>query len=717
MATAALTLLEYAAGQSFGLDEALIRGAAPIPTTALPGRMGINTAVCFILSGASLALLRHEARSLRLLSQGLAVAAATIAATAVVGYGYSVHSLSGLGSYTQMALHTAAMFVALGVGIISGHDAEGIGRVLSHPGPGAMLARWLLPVVLIAPFLLGCARLEGERAGWYGTEIGVAMLVIATSLSLAGTVLAFASRVDRIDEARRRAEREVRTADERMRFALDATGTAVWEVNTSTDRVAWSGTMASLFGVSEEDAPRSQSAMLSRVHSDDRAAVQEFLRRALGGEGRPVVEFRTAWPDGTTHWIHTRAQAVDPGAGQHGTLLGVSLDVTDRRSLEEQLCHSQKLEAIGHLAGGVAHDLNNVLTAILGFSDIILSQPGLDAEMRSEVEEISKAGDRASRIIRQLLAFGRRQVLRPTVLDMNALVGDLQRMLKPLVREDVRLELRLHENIGRVKADPIQIEQIIVNLVVNARDAMSEGGTLTIETANATLDESYQQRHAPVVPGEYVMLSVTDTGAGMDAQTRQRIFEPFFTTKAVGKGTGLGLATVFGIVKQSGGYIWVYSEPGCGATFKVYLRRVHETVAPMSAPSEISSSVRVTETILVVEDDPVVRALARRLLEQRGYKVLEAGEPAAALSVARSFAGRIHLLLSDVIMPGHVGGSLFEQLARDRPGLRVLYMSGYADETIVRQGLLIEGTPFMEKPFTAAALADRVRGILDRPAA
>ena len=332
------------------------------------------------------------------------------------------------------------------------------------------------------------------------------------------------------------------------------------------------------------------------------------------------------------------------------------------------------------------------------------------------MSEIRKAADRATRLTQQLLAFSRRQILQPKVLDINGLIGELKPMLRRLVFENIELVVSPTPATGLIRIDPTQFEQILVNLIVNARDAMVQGGKLTIETADVRLDPAYQQRHLPVVPGHYVMLAVSDTGAGMDAATRHRIFEPFFTTKGAGKGTGLGLATVYGIVKQSDGYIWVYSEPGRGTTFKIYLPRVmHGAASPKGLATEHLALTRGWETIFVVEDDEGLRRLARRALESSGYRLLEAGNPREAVQTASEYAGPIHLLLSDVVMPESEGAPLIDRLTAARPGLRVLYMSGYPDETIVHHGVLEEGVPFLQKPFTPQALARKVRDVLDAP--
>jgi PAS domain S-box-containing protein len=389
-------------------------------------------------------------------------------------------------------------------------------------------------------------------------------------------------------------------------------------------------------------------------------------------------------------------------------------DVSERNQLEQQLRQAQKMEAVGRLAGGIAHDFNNLLTAIFGYADLLAEDLPPDSPGQTDVKEIRTAATRASALTRQLLAFSRQQVLQPVVLNVIDVVGDLENMLQRLLGADVELEAHFAADVGNIRADQGQLEQVILNLAVNARDAMPTGGKLTIETANVELDEHYAQTHRPVVPGRYVMIAVSDTGIGMDAATQARIFEPFFTTKEPGKGTGLGLATAYGIVKQSGGYIWVYSEVGRGATFKIYLPRVDAPTEIVAVPPELGT-VAGTETILVAEDDPLLLPLARDVLKRLGYTVLEARTPADAMAVAQAHKGIIHLLVSDVVMPGESGLQLARRLLEVRPNLRVLYISGYSDEAIVRHGLLDPGTIFLQKPFSPAALARKVRELLDAP--
>jgi CheY-like chemotaxis protein len=385
-------------------------------------------------------------------------------------------------------------------------------------------------------------------------------------------------------------------------------------------------------------------------------------------------------------------------------------DITNQRQLEAQLAQAQKMEAIGRLAGGVAHDFNNLLTVILSYSELLLEDLPVDSADRDDVTQIRKAAQGASELTRQLLAFSRQQVLQPKVVDLNASVSGIERLLARVLREDIRLRCTLAPDAGTIRVDPGQLEQVIMNLAVNARDAMPSGGMLTVETANVDLDAAYLQAHPMAKPGRYVMLAVTDTGMGMDAATQARIFEPFFTTKDVGKGTGLGLATVQGIVQQSGGFIWVYSEPDHGTVFKIYLPRVDEPASREDAAA--AEDVRGSETILVVEDVPAVRAVTREMLKRYGYQILEAADGMTALQVAADFKDPIHLLLTDVVMPDLSGRDLAESFRTSRPATRVLFMSGYTDDAVVRHGILQEGISYLQKPFTPASLAKKVRTVL-----
>jgi PAS domain S-box-containing protein len=391
-------------------------------------------------------------------------------------------------------------------------------------------------------------------------------------------------------------------------------------------------------------------------------------------------------------------------------------DISERRVLEQQLRQSQKMEAIGRLAGGVAHDFNNLLMVICGYSEFLLERVGSDPKLRVPAQEIANAADRATSLTRQLLAFSRKQMLAPKVVDLNAIVTENLKMLTRMIGEDIELVMVPGPELGAVKADPGQIEQVIMNLAVNARDAMPHGGKLTIETANVTVDEEYARSHAPIMVGQYVMLAISDTGVGMDAETQSHIFEPFFTTKGL-KGTGLGLSTVYGIIKQSGGYIWVDSEPGKGTSFKIHLPRVSATGEPIIAEPRVTAakSEQPRETILLVEDETELRRLVHQYLEHQGYTVLVAADGAEAIELANAHPGPIHMLLSDVIMPGMNGRELARRLSASRAEIKVLYMSGYTENVIAQKGTLEEGITLLEKPFTLATLKAKVREKLASP--
>jgi len=447
------------------------------------------------------------------------------------------------------------------------------------------------------------------------------------------------------------------------------------------------------------------------VHPEDQAFVKEQLTEAVRRSGDPVaVHARVRHKDGSWRLLEgvlTNLQDTDMRG-----IVGNYRDITDRRRLEEQLRQSQRMEVVGRLAGGLAHDFNNILTAISAFTHLLLDDLPLQDPRRQNAEQIGKATDRAAVLTRQLLAYGRRQVLRPRVIDLNAVVAGTEKLLRPLIGEHIALATRLRPGLWAGRADPGQIEQVIINLAVNARDAMPQGGQLTIETANLRLDEAYASDHQPMSAGEYVMLAVSDTGSGMDKETQAHIFEPFFTTKPRGQGTGLGLATVYGIVKQSGGFIWVYSEPGHGTSFKCYLPRAAEAVeAP--EPASAASAAPGSETILLAEDEEAVRKAVRQTLTRHGYRVLETAGGPAALALVKSHPGPIHLLLTDVVMPGMSGRELADRLTADRPELRVLFMSGYTDDAVVRHGMLEPGLAYLQKPFCPDVLAEKVREVLD----
>ena len=511
---------------------------------------------------------------------------------------------------------------------------------------------------------------------------------------------------------RRTAEAALRDSEERYRTLVEGVRDIIFALSPE-------GTISSLNPAFETITGWRREAWVGQpferlVHPEDLPLALELLGRVVRGELRPASQFRvrTAKSDYRVGEFSATPQLHE---GRLVGILGIGRDVTERVQLEQQLRQAQKMEAVGRLAGGIAHDFNNILTAITGYADLLLEDLGATDPRRQDADEIHKAADRAAGLTRQLLAFSRQQVLQPTVLEVNKLVSDLEKMLRRLLGEDVALTTQLAPTTGRVKADPGQLEQVIMNLAVNARDAMPNGGKLTLETGNVDLDESYATDHYPARAGPFVMLAVSDTGTGMSEATQAHMFEPFFTTKEKGKGTGLGLATVYGIVKQSGGFIWVYSEVGHGTTFKLYLPRVQELAERASQPAQTPArAARGTETVLVVEDEAPVRSVARQVLERHGYTVLEAPSAEAALDIATRYSGAIHLLLTDVVMPGLNGRELATRLADLRPDARVIFMSGYTDDAVTRHGVLEPGSAYVQKPFTPDAIARKVREVLDR---
>jgi PAS domain S-box-containing protein len=445
--------------------------------------------------------------------------------------------------------------------------------------------------------------------------------------------------------------------------------------------------------------------LAEKYKNDDLRVLNEGIR--LEQEEQSVV-------NGRTRMVRVVKTPVLNVQGRVTGVLGIFWDITDQRALEAQLRHAQKMEAIGQLAGGVAHDFNNLLTVITGYSELLLQGLAADDASHRIVSEIRKAGERAARLTHQLLAFSRKQILAPVLLDLNAIVSDMEKMLRRLIGEDIELITVPDPALGRVKADPGQIEQVIVNLAVNARDAMPRGGKLTLATANVFLDEPYGRTHEEIAPGGYAMLAVADTGCGMDEETKSHLFEPFFTTKEVGKGTGLGLATVYGIVKQSGGHVEVDSRPGQGSTFKIFLPLAAEPDTGFAPQPADANHLQGRETILLVEDEVAVRRLALRILRQCGYTVMDAENGPEALSMVEAHAGPLDLLLTDVVMPRMSGRQLADQLLALRPQLKVLFLSGYTDDAIVRHGVQDTEVRFLQKPFTSASLARKVRQVLDQ---
>jgi two-component system cell cycle sensor histidine kinase/response regulator CckA len=453
---------------------------------------------------------------------------------------------------------------------------------------------------------------------------------------------------------------------------------------------------------------------LEQIHPDDLPEVLKAAKEAQhSGVGRRI-EYRMRRKDGVWLFLESTASAVRNAAGAVEKLVIVNRDISERRQLEEQLRQSQKMDAIGRLSGGVAHDFNNLLGVIIGYTEVLQDHIKEGDRLRVCVDQVLEAGKRAASLTRQLLAFSRQQVLEPKVLILNGVVSDMEKMLRRMIGEDVELTTRLDPALGKVRADQGQIEQVVMNLAVNARDAMPEGGKLSIETANTEMDQAFVKRYAyPVQTGAYILLTVSDTGTGMDHATRQRIFEPFFTTKEKGKGTGLGLSMVYGVVKQSGGYIDVDSTVGEGTCFRIYLPRINQDADVNATHINPPAALQGKETILLVEDEENLRTLTRNLLELYGYSVLEAVNGTEALTMSRQSTSAIHLLLTDIVMPGIGGRALAQKLSQERPDMKVVYMSGYTGQTIGGQAVLNPGAFFLQKPFTRENLARKIREALE----
>ena len=513
--------------------------------------------------------------------------------------------------------------------------------------------------------------------------------------------------------ARREAERARVDAEIKFRTLVEqvAAISYIAELGIQGEWIYVSPQIEAITGYTPEEWLSKSSEWLRHIPKEDHPIIVAAEEASLRGE-RFQAEYRVVRKDGSVIWVNDTAVVVS-GSDSHPVMEGIIVDITERKLLENQLQQSRRMEAVGRLAGGIAHDFNNLLTIIKGYAELALQRNGIQPELRADVMQVENAAERASMLIRQLLAFSRRQVLQPKVLDLNAIVLGLDKLLARLMGEHIEMVTRCGPKVGNVKADPAQVEQVIMNLVVNARDAMPKGGRLTVETDNVELDSTYARDHVTVKPGPYVMLAVSDTGMGMSPDTVAHIFEPFFTTKESGKGTGLGLSTVYGIVKQSGGYIWVYSEPGEGTTFKVYLPRVTEQLDTKSGQVEIAGTGKGTETILLVEDEEAVRELASTILTAKGYAVVAAQNTREAEEFSSKHKGEIHLLLTDIIMPGTSGRELAKRITARHPRTRVLYMSGYTDNVLAQGGVLEEGLSFLQKPFTPRALVQKVRDVLD----
>jgi PAS domain S-box-containing protein len=513
---------------------------------------------------------------------------------------------------------------------------------------------------------------------------------------------------------RKLADEKLRESEARHARAQSIARLGHWEEDLATGTLYWSDEVFRIFDIPAPSRPLTKEDFFRHVHADDHAAIRGALKRTLETGCEYNIDHRIVRPGGEVRHVHEHAEVIYDVSGSVVRFVGTVQDITEYKLLEERLLQSQKMEAVGRLAGGVAHDFNNLLTMIIGYGELLVSALDQRPELKKYAEEALHAADRAAALTQQLLALSRRQVIQPKVVDLNALVTRMETLLRRLAGENIALTTKLDPAPGCVRADPVQIEQVILNLAVNARDAMPQGGQLTLETANVLLPRDDTAAGRALAPGAYVMLAVRDTGIGMDSETMLRVFEPFFTTKGIGEGTGLGLSTVYGIVKQSNGEIFVESKPGRGAIFRVYLPRTAESGEPVTTVRTVSGASQGTETILLAEDEVGVRNLVTETLRRHGYQVLAANDPEEALRVARTHTHPIHLLVTDVIMPRMNGKQLADQVAALRPSIRVLYISGYHDDMIPLSGRPDGQVHFLRKPFTPAVLTRLIRDVLAR---
>ena len=523
-----------------------------------------------------------------------------------------------------------------------------------------------------------------------------------------------ASSIKRDVTDRKEAQAALAQSRERLQLALSAARMGTWHYDLSTGELNWDDNLKQLYGLDHQTSVQTREDFLQRVHQEDRAFVQDSLARALAAGGLEC-EFRIVPPDGKVRWVAEQGRVVrDAAAATPLYMTGVCMDVTERKVMEERLRQAQRMDSVGQLAGGIAHEANNMMSVILGCADYVLQRSDLPDPVRQDVDQIWRAAKRTAGVTQQLLAFSRRQMLQPQVLDLNATVRDLEPILARALGESRAVRMHLSPTLGSIRADPGQLEQVLLNLTLNARDAMGEGGRLTIETMNVVLDQTYAAAKPveTLQPGEYAALVVTDTGHGMDQATLSRVFEPFFTTKPVGQGTGLGLSTVYGIVKQSGGFIWVYSEPGLGTTFKLYFPIV-TPMASLASESEPAPAGRSEEVVLIAEDEPMVRSIMARTLRECGYTVLEAADGQEALELLETETRPVSLIVADVVMPDMGGQVMAARVAEQWPGVPVLFTSGYTGLDVVSRGLMEPGREFLQKPLAPETLARKVRDMVD----
>jgi len=686
-----------------------------IPT----GRMSPTTAATLLLAGAVVPMLVLGARTGRRrrflgdLAGCLGMIVAAGGAVFVLGYLHGNPLLYGTATI-PMAATTSLAVLMLGTGqvLAAGPDCFPL-RLFAGPSARARLLRAFVTTTVGVVIAIDLLRVY---APWIFSEddpfksgVSIAAFALVTGALIARVALKIGDDMDRSEEVRKQAEDKLRESEDRYRDLVEHSQDLICTHDLDGRILSVNPWASKVLGYAPDELlGMNFRVVLAPQVRDSFGKYMDEIKTHGTAQGLLLVQTRNGEQ---RIWEYKNSLRTD--GVTNPVVRGMAQDITERRNLEQRLHQSQRIEAVGRLAGGIAHDFNNLLTVINGYSELLLDQMKEESPLRKEVEEIKRAGDRAATLTRQLLAFSRQQVLQPKVLDLNEVVSHMDMMLRRLIGEDVEFRTVLGTDLRSVKADPGQIEQVVMNLVVNARDAMPGGGKLTIETSNVFLDEEYSHVHPPVQPGPYVMLAISDTGVGMDEETASKIFEPFFTTKERGKGTGLGLSTVYGIVKQSGGFIWVYSEPGKGSTFKVYFPRTEDRREVPDKGDPPVEDLRGGKTVLVVEDEESIRELAITILGQYGYAVLSAGDGEEALRIAGEHQGEVSLLLTDVVMPRMGGRELYERLRQLRPGIKVLYMSGYTDNAIVHQGVLDPGIAFLQKPCSPISMVRKVKDVLE----
>ena len=731
------TLFECGSGIDLGIDELLFTDHASRAAGLSPGRMSDATATCLSLLGLALLVARSRVRRPRVLSEALSALVMAIAFLVVLGYLFGVASLYGVWFFSTVAIHTALLLLGLALGTAMLHPEEGWLAEVLAPTAGGSMARALLLAAIPLPVLLAYVRLQGQKLELYGTEFGLGIMVFFTVALLTAAILWNARRLNRADVERlstmeglralnaslQAARREAEESLARLLAAqadLEKSERMFRELAESIEEAFWvtrqgprpfdyiSPAFERIWGRTREELTGTKGLWANSIHPEDRQRVLRSIqeKEEVGGYEET---YRIVRPDGSVRWVRDRAFPVRDASGKILRIFGVAEDVTERRRLEEQFLQSQKMEAVGRLAAGVAHDFNNLLTVILGYSDMARTELPGDVPASGYLREVVEASHRAGALTKQLLTFGRKSAYLPVSVDLNSAVHAALTMLKRLAGPEVEFVVDLDPGMGTVQADPGQVDQVLLNLVVNAKHAMPTGGKITIESREVTLEAESAPAFHRLPPGRYARIRVTDTGSGMTEEVRSHVFEPFFTTKAKGEGTGLGLATVFGIAKQAGGEVRVYSEPGQGATFVLYFPVERDKGArAAAAPPEPAHAER-TLRVLVVDDERAVREFVAGALAADGHVVVPAANAEEAEAAWKAAAASFDLIVTDIGLPRMSGISLAQRLGKEGASTPVLFISGYSEVTASGALSIPEGAHYLAKPFASAELRKAIR--------